>query len=1315
MATPTALRAQTTQPVPAPLRPAGATRAPRSGARSELAQTRPPAVRLSPSIGARSPAGLPVEVADVITSPGSGSALPSTIKAALETSLEVPLHPVRVHTDARAAAAVDRLGARAFTYGLHIFLGSREQATDLPLMAHEVAHVVQQQGGPIIQTHMGETSGDAFEQEARQTATTVQRGEHATVRRRTGGQQVQGIWPVDELVGFVEGRAWSLLNEYAPELVPIIRQGPLEWLKDKIASAVETVFNTLMAPVREVTGIVQSLQSHFALLMVWMREAAEKIARGDCRPFTEAAEKIQQVVEGIASPIIDRIKHLVGRVKGFFTGLWDEFGAPAWQWLQRMGGLAWERIQQFGRWVWEKTAPVRRIANQAWIWTKNRLGIGEGPEGHDGIIQWVQRKAAIAWDQHIKPFIERHKRPLMVVGSVLLLLSPAGPIFAIGAAVGGLIVGVRWIRQHMTRPNGVVEQRGVLHGTIIPAIMGAVNRVSAFLTEKAQFITTKLGEVMSGLGQAISAVAGTILRFVTPILQWIADRFRELVNWAQEKLMGLVNWVRTGFERLRIFLQPVLDVLGQIASVIGNIITLPFLLAGRLWSVIPACIRNPFINFFIPLILRQISFFRELVATPEAWEQTRSQVMDLIRQVFRDFDLMGAMRTAFRLVVRALNIPLELAAQVLEKGRQAWSVVVAAPLRFIQNALKAVLQGFGLFMRNFLSHLWHGVQGWLLNAVQRAGTSIRPPASWDFRGVFGFVLDVLGISLDHILELLARRVDRLVVARIRQAIRILTGVWEWVKVAIDEGPAGLWRMLVDRLGNLGMRVLEAAVGWVMTRIFAIVGARLTALAASGGFSGILEAVVAMYQAIQTAIEYARRILEILMTVFNTVVQIAQGVLGPAAAGVERGLRMAMPVVIGFLANYAGLGGIGGRIRDIILDVRERVDNAILALIDRALAVGRGILDRLRGGATPQERLTNAMQDAQRAVARFSGQRVGALILRPLLAALKLRYGLTSLDVFPRGGRWAIRGVINPDNTEDTSVLVGDDPATGEFIYEKAAGSNTDKVKKDLTVVRFPQQTPLTGSAAQVVLQSALESIVTREDLQYDADSLTRASHSRGHVPGVKDNEARASLSATGLPGYQPLDHRGHLVGDRFYGSNQVVNLVPMHQTLNLSSFKTYENTLATAFKTRKDSHEPVLLYMSVRPTFPGDDSTNSAHWRPTLVEGRSKIITLEKNSPTLTKHEEELNSGPLTNPDAVINDFYINSDDEAVMRALKIHPRLISAITLERSTGRFRIRVHPDFGADSVLDVIKVRLVHRLGDAANLLGQLDPLAPKIRL
>jgi hypothetical protein len=98
-------------------------------------------------------------------------------------------------------------------------------------------------------------------------------------------------------------------------------------------------------------------------------------------------------------------------------------------------------------------------------------------------------------------------------------------------------------------------------------------------------------------------------------------------------------------------------------------------------------------------------------------------------------------------------------------------------------------------------------------------------------------------------------------------------------------------------------------------------------------------------------EYAQRILQIFLTAFNTVVQIAQGVIGPAATMLETGLRMILPIVIGFLANYAGLGGISNRIRDIIGGIRERVDAAILWLIDRGISALQGLLNMIQSGVS----------------------------------------------------------------------------------------------------------------------------------------------------------------------------------------------------------------------------------------------------------------------------------------------------------------------------------------------------------------------------
>ncbi len=132
-----------------------------------------------------------------------GEPLPAAIQAALEKSLQVSLQAVRVHTDAHAHQLAERLSARAVTYGNHIFLGAGERATDLSLIGHEIAHVVQQQGAPTPQRLTSDHS-DRYEQEAHQASAAVTRHESFTVQERTTRPRVQRLGISDALDYFAD-------------------------------------------------------------------------------------------------------------------------------------------------------------------------------------------------------------------------------------------------------------------------------------------------------------------------------------------------------------------------------------------------------------------------------------------------------------------------------------------------------------------------------------------------------------------------------------------------------------------------------------------------------------------------------------------------------------------------------------------------------------------------------------------------------------------------------------------------------------------------------------------------------------------------------------------------------------------------------------------------------------------------------------------------------------------------------------------------------------------------------------------------------
>lgn len=79
-----------------------------------------------------------------VATKSSGTPLPGDVRRQIEPHLGADLSNVRVHGDGNARAASAALGARAFTYGSDIFLGSGESAANTHLMAHEATHVVQQ-------------------------------------------------------------------------------------------------------------------------------------------------------------------------------------------------------------------------------------------------------------------------------------------------------------------------------------------------------------------------------------------------------------------------------------------------------------------------------------------------------------------------------------------------------------------------------------------------------------------------------------------------------------------------------------------------------------------------------------------------------------------------------------------------------------------------------------------------------------------------------------------------------------------------------------------------------------------------------------------------------------------------------------------------------------------------------------------------------------------------------------------------------------------------------------------------------------------
>lgn len=94
----------------------------------------------------------PSRVHDVVGK-GGGSPLDDGTRAEMEDRFGQSFEDVRVHTDARASASAESVGANAYTVGSDIVFRSGQfdaaSSTGQRTLAHELTHVVQQRSGPV--------------------------------------------------------------------------------------------------------------------------------------------------------------------------------------------------------------------------------------------------------------------------------------------------------------------------------------------------------------------------------------------------------------------------------------------------------------------------------------------------------------------------------------------------------------------------------------------------------------------------------------------------------------------------------------------------------------------------------------------------------------------------------------------------------------------------------------------------------------------------------------------------------------------------------------------------------------------------------------------------------------------------------------------------------------------------------------------------------------------------------------------------------------------------------------------------------------
>jgi hypothetical protein len=310
----------------------------------------------------------------------------------------------------------------------------------------------------------------------------------------------------------------------------------------------------------------------------------------------------------------------------------------------------------------------------------------------------------------------------------------------------------------------------------------------------------------------------------------------------------------------------------------------------------------------------------------------------------------------------------------LQRARSAFRNILRDPVGFVGTLVRAAVQGFRQFGRNFLTHLRTALVGWLTGAL--SGANIYIPQAFNLREIVKFVLSVLGLTWQNIRQKLVRAIGE-------TAVTALETTFDIVRTLVTEGPAAAWEKIVEQLTNLRDLVIEQVMTFVRDRIIVAAVTRLVSMLNPAG--AFVQAIIAIYNTIMFFVERMRQLITFVQSAIDAIYPLSIGDVTRAANAMEQGLVQGLTLVISFLARLVGLGRVSDAVTNVINRVRQPIDRALDRVVEwivtQARRLGRLVV-RTAGRLFQWWRTSTPFTDesGQRHTVRFRGEERNATLI-----------------------------------------------------------------------------------------------------------------------------------------------------------------------------------------------------------------------------------------------------------------------------------------------------------------------------------------------
>ncbi|MEO7309502.1 MAG: DUF4157 domain-containing protein, partial [Chitinophagaceae bacterium] len=436
----------------------------------------------------------------------------------------------------------------------------------------------------------------------------------------TGGKVVSGAKAVgnfavgvaEDVIEWTGEKLEALINTIAPGLLPFLRGDIMGTIKEKVSAAIDSMTGGLFSQM-QTEGFASIIQQLFGA-------AAGKIgdtAAQTCGAISDIAGKLWAFVKQLTGPALEGFKNMANKLGSFFSSVWNDMALPAWDAIKKFAGSAWNWLVDKANWLWDLTAPVRSAIGAAWDWVKKQFGIAWGSA--TSVIDWLKEKAAQAWNW-VKSLIQPIIGPLKVIGAILVMLSPAGPIILIYKGAPQIWEAIKWLAGNFNK-YVISTAKEYLHQTIIPAIKSGVDWIKGMIMSGFGWVKSMFDSVLAGVSSALSALAGlAFFKFLQNAIQRIMNGIKAALQSVAAAIGSLASSLAAMAGKIWEAVKPIAEIVRQLVmvSVLGPLAILDDGVWNTLNTIVNTGMKIPCVRELeglmqVPWLMKQFAAFRQMM------------------------------------------------------------------------------------------------------------------------------------------------------------------------------------------------------------------------------------------------------------------------------------------------------------------------------------------------------------------------------------------------------------------------------------------------------------------------------------------------------------------------------------------------------------------------------------------------------------------------------------------------------------------------------------------------------------------------------